>query len=134
MQETITYYTASDLRASTAKDQETARTKFIEESGADLIGGFYHGAKGDEWIVRRIGTDEYVVTGSDFERRYCDGLVYDTHLTPRVMAAYEDGLRAKIAALGGGPNDDLAKSLVTNGMRDARVRGLVPSNPRTRGS
>jgi hypothetical protein len=98
MAEEITYYTADELRDSL--DDERARTAFITESDDEhpLIGGFYHNGKGDEWLIRRLGPDQYLVTGSEFERRYEDGLVYDVHITPRVMAAYEEGLIATAPA------------------------------------
>jgi hypothetical protein len=101
MTETITYYTADELRNSL--DNDETRTAFITESDDEhpLIGGFFHHGKGEEWLVRRVGPDQYLVPGSDFECRYEDGLIYDVHITPRVMAAYEEGLLAKMTAIGG---------------------------------
>lgn len=114
MTDEITYYTPAELRASTAKDDEAARTKLIEESGDELVGGFYHRIKGDEWIVRRAeAPGTYIVTGSEFERRYDDGLIYDEHITPLLMAAYEEGMRAKFADLGAGEMNPLAGTFVT---------------------
>jgi len=106
----ITYYTADELRASLAGEQDAARAACITEAGDDLVGGFYHEAKGDEWIVRRLDAPGgYIVTGSHFER-----LVYDEHITPLLLAAYEQGLRTKLEA-SGYPTD--APILFLNGLR-----------------
>lgn len=121
MTENITYYTADELRDSL--DDEKSRTAFITESDDEhpLIGGFHHNGKGDEWLLRRVGPDQYLLTGSDFERRYDDGLIYDIHITPRVMAAYEEGLMAKMAAMGGdaaeAAKQPVAKAMLVNGLR-----------------
>lgn len=117
MNEEVTYYNADELRNSLDSKDEEARTAFITEAGDDLIGGFYHNVKGDEWIVRRAeAPGVYIVTGSEFERRYDDGLMYDEHITPRLMAAYEEGMRAKLAEQGAEGSDDTLK-FVLSGLR-----------------
>lgn len=64
----ITYYTAAELRASTATDDEAAR--------------------------------------------YDEGLIYDAHITPLVMAAYEEGLTVKFAAMGGDASQPMGRMLL----------------------